>query len=253
MESAAGSPDEPSGEEASSAYDSAAQRRRQQAGQVFQDVVHTILKAFLEPLGLVVSSGRQADLRRVVLGKQGLKSVLQGARPGVRRPCDGRILDVYPSTDLFVIAREEWKLLAVVNCKVSFHARHTEACFWAHAMHEKTDVLYFVVTEDKAAWTGGRSELGPSCEQASRTRKLLETYTDGVYLLQHFKGLSDPSLATCIAAVRERLAGSPSKLQDPTLLRGILDQEAETGHTRYCSRVRPFEDLVARLAGLKKA
>lgn len=124
-----------------------------------------------------------------------------------------------------------------MGSRVDPHSRQAEICFWAQALRAVTRFVF--VTEDRDVYSARhRSELGRSCEEATLPRRLLETFTDGVYLVRRYPTTSSPDLLRDIDAFETR-----GKNTTPP----VYHAEGLEGHTRYCSRVRPLDDLVKHL------
>jgi hypothetical protein len=125
--------------------------------------------------------------------------------------------------------------MAIISCKVSFHARHTEVCFWGSAVRASSYLKYVCVTEDRDIYQGKRSELGTSCEAATAARRLLESFTDRVYTIKKYEAPDSKELNEDIE--RKESASGETAFDDPSRPR----------HTQYCHLVRPFDDLIQDL------
>lgn len=224
--------------------DSAAQRGRVLGGLTFEIVIMTILNRFLEHKGIVVITGKEKLLRTLMDSKNAAEIVAYTRLP-VKRRCTQTQLEDYPDSDLFALVRPNhprnpWRLLAIINCKASFHARATEAAFWGLSVRTSSYIKYVCVTEDRD------NELGPSCERSTKARRLLESYTDRVYICKRYSGMGDQTLADDIDSMLHRLdrheAGDGPSFDDPAVPR----------HTTHCHLVRPLDDLILDLERWKQ-
>lgn len=134
---------------------------------------------------------------------------------------------------------QQWRLLAIINCKVSFHARHTEAAFWGLLTRLSSNIPYVVVTEDRDIYKPKASELGKSCEEATAARRLLESFSDRVYLAKRYENDQDPRLDADISLKLSNIEKGISSI--------VFDDPAIPYHTQYCHSVRPLDDLVKDL------
>lgn len=116
--------------------DSDAQARRVLGGRAFETVVMYILNTFLESKGIVVVTGKETALRTLMDNAGNAEQIVAYTRLPVKRRCTQTQLEDYPDSDLFAVVkphhpRNPWRLLAIISCKRDFHARETEAAFWA--------------------------------------------------------------------------------------------------------------------------
>lgn len=178
--------------------DKEAQSRRAVSGSAFERVVARILNEFLEREGIVVTRAREGALRQLINDWANLQQIMDYSRVPVKRQCTQGQIEDFPDLDLFALIKpqrsgDKWRLLAILNLKVSFHARNTEATFWGLLVRLTSRIPFVVITEDRDIYRKN-SELGVSCEQATRTRRLLEAFTDGIYLVKHYRSENDPLL-----------------------------------------------------------
>lgn len=146
---------------------------------------------------------------------------------------------VLPDTDVLVYYAkknfdgdvEERYHLATISCKVSFHARHTESLFWAIAM-KNHGAKFVMASEDKI------DELG-TCKDGNKTRRLLESYMDGVYLLKRYQVKSNSILGDV-----SRFFKVFQRAEAQTYHRQGSHVFASQPKDRFCDRVRPFDDLL---------
>lgn len=230
--------------------DSAAQARRVLGGRNFESVVMYILNAFLKNDGIFVVPGSHKGMSMFVEDEANLRQIISYTRLPVKQRCTQTQLEDYPDSDLFALIRPHyhrnpWRLLAIINCKVNFHARQTEAAFWGLSVRSSSYIKYVCVTEDRDVYNEvrARSELGGSCEQSTKARRLLESYTDRVYISKPYSGVGDPKLGHDTERMLHRL-DSDSWRSDPL---PVFDDPNQPRHTAYCHLVRPLDDLLLDL------
>ncbi len=93
-----------------------------------------------------------------------------------------------------------------------------------------------VVTEDRDIYKPKASELGKSCKEATAARRLLESFSDRVYLVKRYKNDKDPRLDADISLKRENVDKGNNSI--------VFDSLAIPNHTQYCHSVRPIDDLI---------
>ncbi|AFH50333.1 Hypothetical protein IALB_2630 [Ignavibacterium album JCM 16511] len=223
--------------------DSEAQGLRASEGRRLEDVVKKILNAILNENDIYVVKGNGEDLRTIINDQNLVEQIIDYNRLPVKRPCDQKQLLDYPDSDLFILVKmnNTWRLLGIINCKTSFHSRHTMVTFWALAIRISSNIKYVLVTEDKDQYraTNPRSELGISCTESTSTRRLLESFVDRIYIIKPYQ-LDDENLQRDIGLFRESL---PTRNQTTY----YFDNPNHPQHTSYCLSVRPFDDLVIDL------
>lgn len=222
--------------------DPIAQSLRAAGGTAFEYIVARILNSFLLEDGIVVTRAREASLRKLIHDQSNLHQIMDFTRVPVKRRCDQTQLQDYPDLDLFALIKpgefgEIWRLLAIINCKVSFHARHTEAAFWGLLTRLSSNIPFVVVTEDRDIYKPKASELGRSCEESTEARRILESFSDKVYLVKRYKSENDANLNKDIALKHDNLRGG---ITDSI----IFDDSSIQNHTQYCHSVRPIDDLI---------
>ncbi|RLC62347.1 MAG: hypothetical protein DRI01_07025 [Chloroflexi bacterium] len=219
-----------------------AQSLRAAGGTAFEYIVAKILNSFLLEDDIVVTRAREASLSRLIHNQSNLYQIMDFTRVPVKRRCDQSQLQDYPDLDLFALVRpsqfgELWRLLAIINCKVSFHARHTEAAFWGLLIRLSSNIPFVVVTEDRDIYTPKASELGRSCEDSTETRRILESFSDRVYLVKRYTNENDPKLDKDISIKQ-------NNLKQGILSSVVFDDVNIPYHTQYCHSVRPIDDLI---------
>ncbi|MGD9394227.1 MAG: BsaWI family type II restriction enzyme, partial [Dehalococcoidia bacterium] len=134
--------------------DRVAQSLRTYGGQTFERIVAKILNSFLQGDNIVVARAKEPQLRKLITNESNLRQIMDFTKVPVKRRCDQSQLQDYPDLDLFALIKPQkfgspWRLLAIINCKVSFHARHTEAAFWGLLTRLSSNIPFVVVTEDR--------------------------------------------------------------------------------------------------------
>jgi len=231
--------------------DSAAQAKRARGGRAFETIIMTVLTRFLERDGIVVVTGKPKALLDVIEDPANVDEIVSYTRLPVKRRCTQTQLEDYPDSDLFALVRPHhptnpWRLLAIINCKVDFHSRETEAAFWGLSVRTSSYIKYVCVTEDRDIYSVGRSELGASCGKSRKARRLLESYTDRLYLCKRYSGIGDPTLGTDIDTMLHQL-----DRERPTTY-PVFDDPSVPHHTEYCHLVRPVDDLISDLRRWKQ-
>ena len=219
----------------------AAQSMRATGGGAFERVVAKILNEFLTKDDIVVTRAREGSLKTLIQDKSNRTSLMDFTKVPVKRKCDQSQLQDYPDLDLFALIRPKtkkhpWRLLAIINCKVSFHARHTEATFWGLLIRISSNIPFVVVTEDRDIYKPKSSELGASCNESTVTRRLLESFADRVYLVKQYKDDNDKQLIRDIETKNKFLKEGKSSV--------VFDDSTIPNHTQYCHSVRPIDDLI---------
>lgn len=222
--------------------DQLAQSLRAAGGTAFEYIVARILNSFLLSDDIVITRAREASLHSLIHDQSNLHQIMDFTRVPVKRRCDQSQLQDYPDLDLFALVRPSqfgqlWRLLAIINCKVSFHARHTEAAFWGLLTRLSSNIPFVVVTEDRDIYKPKASELGRSCEESTEARRILESFSDRVYLVKRYKNTNDPRLDKDIATKRDNLRQGTSNSI-------VFDDPNIPNHTKYCHSVRPIDDLI---------
>ncbi len=230
--------------------DADAQSARSRSGRAFEDVVAKILNALLTSEGIYVVRGATDALRECVQDAQAVQAIVDYSRLPVKRPCDQKQLEDYPDSDLYALAYtpEGWRILALINCKVSLHSRHTMTCFGGLAVRMSTHLKFVFVTEDRDIYKPKASELGASCQASTAGRRLLESFTDGVYITKYYTGLHANQLEGDIVAMASRIEETGGVVHLTATDSPVFDDPSIPNHTRYCVAVRPFDDLIPTLA-----
>ncbi len=218
-----------------------AQSQRALVGDKLEKVCIRILNDTLSSKGVVVLKGTKRALEDYFNSEPIAQQIVDFNRLPVKRPCDQKQLEDYPDTDLFILVKEPsyWRVLGLISCKVSFHSRHTMVTFWGLAIRISSNIPYVCVTEDANIYRGGTSELGDSCSQPTAARRLLESFTDGVYTIKQYKSHDSQELLHDLKEFEER-----DYLNKPKPRRITFDDKKVENHTEYCRSVRPFDDLI---------
>jgi hypothetical protein len=224
--------------------DRVAQSLRTYGGQTFERIVAKILNSFLQGDNIVVARAKEPQLRKLITNESNLRQIMDFTKVPVKRRCDQSQLQDYPDLDLFALIKPQkfgspWRLLAIINCKVSFHARHTEAAFWGLLTRLSSNIPFVVVTEDRDIYKPKASELGRSCEESTVARRILESFSDKIYLVKRYKNEKDPKLDKDISLKTENLRKGNTTI--------VFDDVSIPHHTQYCHSVRPLDDLLEDL------
>lgn len=222
--------------------DRIAQSLRTSGGQAFEKIVAKILNTFLQNDDIVVARAQESSLRELIHNQSNLLQIMDFTKVPVKRRCDQKQLQDYPDLDLFALIKPKqfgqlWRLLTIINCKVSFHARHTEAAFWGLLTRLSSNIHFVVVTEDRDIYKPKASELGKSCEESTVARRILESFSDRVYLVKRYKSENDANLDRDIATKHDNFRRN---ISDSI----VFDDASIPNHTKYCHSVRPIDDLI---------
>lgn len=225
--------------------DSSAQSLRSTEGQRLENVVEYILNTLLNKNDIYIAEGTTDGLKKLINDNDIVKQIINYNKLPVKRPCDQKQLEDYPDTDLFVLVKinNEWRVLGVINCKLSFHSRHTMVTFWALAIRIGSNIKYVCVTEDKDQYhpKRPRSEMGKSCQSPTAARRLLESFVDRIYIIKPYKENSKELMEDI-----ENFKSQKDKKQI------CFDNPTYKYHTQYCASVRPFDDLIRDLLRWKE-
>jgi hypothetical protein len=211
--------------------DSKAQSLRSSEGQRLENVVAYILNTLLNNKGIYVVQGTSDGLKKIISDDGIVKQIIDYNLLPVKRPCDQKQLEDYPDTDLFIILKTKsgWRVLGIINCKISFHSRHTMVTFWGLAIRIGSNIKYVCVTEDKDQYHPfrPRSELGKSCQYSTATRRLLESFVDRIYIIKPYE-LNERKLQSDIELFSDYLNHN---------IKGKIcfDNPNHKYHTEYCS------------------
>lgn len=239
--------------------DSKAQSIRVKAGEKLERVTAYVLNYILNNENIYVLKGSKSGLKDTINDDDIINRIIDFNKLPVKRPCDQRQLEDYPDTDLFVLLKSgtKWKVLGIINNKVSFHSRHTMVTFWGLSVRIGSNIEYVCVTEDADQYSERkkgeiRTELGKNCKESSAARRLLESFTDGVYLIKKYKEVDDPILDKDI----DRFMDYYNRLEDKTSYTRerttFFDNPEYKYHTEYCESVKPFDDLIFEIIRWKK-
>ena len=220
--------------------DSKAQSLRTAEGQRLENVVAYILNVLLNKYDIYIVKGTEGGLKKLINENTIVKQIIDYNKLPVKRPCDQMQLQDYPDTDLFIIVKIKnyWRVIGIINCKVSFHSRHTMVTFWGLAIRIGSNIKYVCVTEDKDQYRtkNPRSELGKSCQQSTSTRRLLESFVDRTYIIKPYEENS-PELINDIKSFSSDSENNINK-------QVYFDNPNYKHHTEYCVSIRPFDNLI---------
>lgn len=178
-----------------------------------------------------------------------MERLIEYVKVGVKNPCFQEHITTLPDTDILLVYKKEdmstesieWHPLYIVSCKTSFHARETEALFWA-LLAKASKIDYVLVTEDSDRYSQRHnSELG-TCQEGNRVRRLLEAFLDRVYIIKKY-GVEGNDLFHDISRFLPQFERA-----EASGYRGIeshiFDDPERRSHAGYCDMVRPFDDLL---------
>jgi BsaWI-like restriction endonuclease len=160
-----------------------------------------------------------------------------------------------PDTDILILYRKQdttredvkWFILGIISCKVSFHARETEAAFWAVILqyHKLRMVL---VTEDADRYNDDtkkrKTELA-WCKKPTAVRRRLETFMDKIYVIKKYGRRQEYNLARDIDKFYSVFEEMKKRSYRSVGTKIIFDDHDVQPHCGYCNKVRPFDDLIA--------
>lgn len=106
--------------------------------------------------------------------------------------------------------------------------------------------------EDADQYRLKRSELGKSCKKNTSTRRLLESFTDGIYLIKTYKGIDDLTLNNDLEMFSEYYNELSDKTSYARKRTNYFDNPEYEYHTKYCEGVRPFDDLIFEMIRWKE-
>lgn len=222
--------------------DSQAQSLRSSEGHRLENVVAYILNTLLNKHNIYIVEGTADALKKLINDKKVVKQIIDYNKLPVKRPCDQKQLEDYPDTDLFILIKTEnqWRVLGIINCKLSFHSRHTMVTFWGLAIRIGSNIKYVCVTEDKDQYhpTRSRSELGKSCRESTAARRLLESFIDRIYIIKPYE--EDGSKLK--NDIQKFAAFFSNKKEQKKIIH--FDNPYHKHHTEYCISIRPFDDLI---------
>lgn len=232
--------------------DTIAERQRlvREVGKKLEANAWQILNTLLNKKGIHAFS--VADIRRWAEKNHRMKKLIEYVKVIVKNPCLQEHITTLPDTDILAVYRQEdmitgtinWHPLCIVSCKTSFHARETEALFWA-MLARPSKINYVLVTEDSDRYNveiqKRRTELG-SCTEGNRTRRLLESFLDRIYIIKKYgvEGNDIVKDMNSFHSVFEKAEASGYRGIDSK----IFDDYKRKPHAEYCNAVRPFDDLL---------
>lgn len=231
--------------------DATAQSQKTIAGDKLEKVTIQILNEFLLPHNIVVLKETKKALKTYFESEEIALQIIDFNKLPVKRPCDQRQLEDYPDTDLFVLFKQSlsWRVLGLISCKVSLHSRHTMVTFGGLSIRISSNISYVCVTEDADIYRSKRSELGISCSQPTSTRRLLESFTDGIYTIKNYKSHTDKNLVHDLKSSSSLLT---TTIDERKYIKPHFDDSSIPYHTQYCESVRPFDDLVFQILRWKE-
>ena len=227
--------------------DQIAQSQRATVGSNFKLIVQDILNSCLQNKGIAVIRAKEPALQSIISSKTNLSNIFNTDNVPINRTCNVVDFLSYYALDLIALIRpssdnEQWKILAFISCTVSFHSRDSETAFLGLLIRLSANVPFVVVTEDRDIYKKG-SELGITCNKSTKTRRLLESFSDGIYLIKQYQNKDDSRLLEDIQLKHDQLQKKTKAI--------VFDDPNIPNHTQYCESVRPLDDLVEHLCRWK--
>lgn len=146
------------------------------SGGDFEGFVRNHINESLNKSGIVAIKGD--TLKQLAKNDKHVREIIEFLMLPNKRRCTQTELKIWADSDVIVLYKDEkkqWKVLAVINCKTSDHARNTSVLFWAMNFVQ-LGIKYFLATQDLD------NQFIEECEHATRkTRRLFEAYCDRVF------------------------------------------------------------------------
>lgn len=209
-----------------------------------------ILTAILAKEDIAVCTLSDLESASSIVEPEYKHSVLEFIKVRFPTDCEQEYRIDLPDTDLIVLYQkkrhdgftEKWYVLGIISCKTSFHARETEATFWALVMKNHR-IRMVMVTEDKDRYTK-RSELG-TCRNPTAARRRLEAFMDRTYIIKQYgNGNPQNKIMDDISAFYGTFAEMQSRGYRSPNTR-VFDDHDTPSHAGYCNKVKPFDDLIS--------
>lgn len=226
--------------------DKSAQSKRAKTGKRLEDIAIYILNQFIGYKDIYAVKGNRKALVEFLEDAELVDRLIEFNKLPVKSSCKQKQINEYPDTDIIMLCKlgSIWKILGIVNCKVSFHSREVMVTFWGLTVRLGTNVKYVCLTQDADQYSKKRSELGKSCEESTSARRLLESFTDRIYTIKNYQSTDDPQLKSDIESFKTFF----EQLNDFEILTmkstTYFDNPNYEYHTTYCQKVRPFDDLI---------
>lgn len=229
--------------------DKNAQSLRSLTGKNLEEVVAYVLNRILNSKDIFAIKGNKKHLHDFFKDEEKVEDILNAIKIPIDRKLNQMQSEELPDADLLVFYWKEntFQLLAIISCKRSFHSRHVMVTFWSLVFkesHQNSQTKYVVVTEDNDQYHKDekrrRTELGKSHEQSTATRRILEGFTDKVYIIKPYQSET------------KELEQDLKKYQEKGSKEVIFDLPNHPNHTEYCNAIRPFDDLIQDLLTWKK-
>jgi len=226
------------------------QRLVQETGKKLENNVCKILNAVLNKKD--IHAFNVSEIKRWADKNHRMNKLIEYVKVSVKNPCLQEPITTLPDTDILVMYKQEdvvsglinWHALCIVSCKTSFHGRDTEALFWA-MLAKPSKINYVMVTEDSDRYSDRpgkrKTELG-TCDKANRTRRLLESFLDRVYVIKKYDVENNDiieDVGKFYPLFEKAEASAYRGLQSK-----VFDDSGREPHAGYCQMIRPFDDLL---------
>lgn len=146
------------------------------SGGDFEGFVRNHINEELNKKGIVAIKGD--NLKKIASKNSQVAGVVKFLMLPNKRRCTQTELKIWADSDVVVVykdSKNQWKVLAVISCKTSDHARNTSVLFWAQAFVH-LGIKYFLATQDLD------NQFDQECIQATKkSRRLFEAYCDRVF------------------------------------------------------------------------
>lgn len=146
------------------------------SGGDFEGFVRNHINEALNESGILAIKGD--TLKTLAKTDNHVQEILKFLMLPNKRKCTQTELKIWADSDVIVLykdARNQWKVLAVISCKTSDHARNTSVLFWAQAFVH-LGIKYFLATQDLD------NQFDEECvHSAKKSRILFEAYCDRVF------------------------------------------------------------------------
>jgi BsaWI restriction endonuclease type 2 len=233
------------------------QAKRAVSGRTLEDNVKMILNSLLNTEDIYAMTVGEIESDKNIESRE---QILEYIKVRFPNDCEQSFHVDLPDTDILILYRKEdnitkmvkWYILAIVSCKVSFHARETEATFWAVIL-QYHKIRIVLVTEDADRYNVDikkrHTELA-TCEKPNSARRRLETFTDKIYVIKKYSADKGYNLAEDINNFYNVL-----KKMQPIGYRSlgtkVFDDYEFKPHCGYCNKVRPFDDIISDIMNWK--
>lgn len=146
------------------------------SGGDFEGFVRNHINESLNESGIVAIKGD--TLKKLAKSNDQVNEIIKFLMLPNKRRCTQTELKIWADSDVITLYKDtnrQWKVLSVISCKTSDHARNTSVLFWAQAFVQ-LGIKYFLATQDLD------NQFNEECIGAvKKSRRLFEAYCDGVF------------------------------------------------------------------------